>query len=271
MFFLTASRAVICLGRMLIVCILATLQGLAAAQSVPFVDEDGSVSRPITYVQVVRAFGEPQVSVVKPWSWGTTRPRQRELEVIGGEWVFGYPTRGLEFVVKHKDHKDRSVSDPTVWLMRITRPAAVSTPQGLRLGMPQQEALQVVQSHYRVHSEWQGSETRTMQLAHKHGFGWHALSLTLQNGVLHRIEYDFQPPTPFWLALTMAAALIVAVGAAAAFMARLRQRVKIPLPNPGPAMRVLDLTFIILGGVALLAGGRALWVTLQVLAGLLHR
>ncbi len=183
-----------------------------------------SLDRGPTYSELVRALGEPPQAEVrperlepKPSPGGTVRGADSgifgQLIVKGGELVLSYPALGLAVTI---DREDRPLADPPVRWISLTAPTVtpdragslpeagtggpvrLRTPQGLFIGQPRPEALDLAARHFRSRSSPPGSSAVTFVAEAGGPLAWtrpvYAMSLTFDQGQrLRELRYEFKP------------------------------------------------------------------------------
>lgn len=214
---------------------------------VPFIGADGLGLPSLRRRDLERQLGAPES--VEPGRGGgqDTTPL-----------VLRYASRGLEFQIDARHAAD--VDPPVGWAV-MTLPFAGRTPQGLYLGMPQAEAMPLIQSLYRRKYSIPFSYGQGYGQVKGEGWGgrnqgWRetqAVMLDFRAGRLHRMSFQVEP-TPLVRLSTLRGllgSLLVMVTAAALGMGLLAIRRRM-----GPwweRMRLGLGVLLALGGVAGLA------------------
>lgn len=155
-----------------------------------YVKPDGLGLEHLTLDEVRARWGPPDVDDDVPYD------RHRDT---GGHRTWRYPSAGLEFQVGAWDNEGRN---PRVGWVKVSLPFDGRTPHGLYLGMPQAQAMEIVQRHYRVRSRidatWGRGEERGL-LVGASNHGWRQsqrVSFTFRQGRLHEMSYQLKP-TPW--------------------------------------------------------------------------
>lgn len=230
--------------------------GLAAAVSLPFVDDSGLVRMDLRYGDVVKQLGESPVSRIVT-EYGESRAE--------GDHVFEYPAQGLMFTIR-ADERQRI--DPRVASMRVTRPEAGATLQGLAVGQVEAEARALVVRHYRVLR----NEAGVLAGGQPEGASRRVVVVEFQGGRVSALSFDTseppKPPSRLWQAvkgafgLLLGAAGLLLVGGVAWLLQRFFEKRVVGPPGGGsPVLHGLaGLVFIgslVLGvvGLSLLRAG----------------
>lgn len=188
----------------------------------PFVGEDGLGQKKLTLSQVADRLGAPDQIDAPPYVHAVRS---------GGHRVWHYPERGLRFRVNREDAKD---TDPRVAHLEVALPFDGRTPQGLYLGMPQAEALPLIEARYQVlvRTPTVDSSARAVGLivsgSNASGRRSQDVSFQFRDGRLRSMSFQMKPRP--WIALktqheTMALLTLVAVIAGGGWLLnRLRER-----------------------------------------------
>lgn len=145
----------------------------------------------VTLADVESRWGRPESVEAMPYD----RSRGR-----GGHAIWRYPSQGLVFQVNAEDHGDRN---PRVGWMQVRLPFAGRTPHGMYLGMPEAEAMSIVERHYRVryrHTVVWGSYSQergtSVGVSNQ---GWRktqTANFTFRQGRLYSMDFQLKP-TPW--------------------------------------------------------------------------
>jgi hypothetical protein len=155
--------------------------------ALPFVGEDGLGQKVLTLSQVADRLGAPE-RVDAPPEVRATRS--------GGYRVWHYPERGLRF---HVNREDNDGSDPRVAYMEVQLPFDGRTPLGLYLGMPQAEALPLIEARYRVRTRTpthgEGPKPIGLYVTVSNAEGRRAQDATFRfhNGLLRSMSFQLKP------------------------------------------------------------------------------
>ncbi len=213
---------------------------------------------------------------------GLGRPalRRREIEALfgapesvaladgadsGGTLVLHYPSRGLQFQF---DPRHASEVNPPVGWVVASLPFAERTPQGLYLGMPQEDALPILRALYRKRYQ--------IALSYDHGQvrgetwggrnqGWRetqSASFDFRAGRLHKMSFQIEP-TPLvppgtprrllaWgLMLAVLALLVAGMAALRRRLAPWREQIRATL---GALLALAGVVGVVIAAI-LLGGG----------------
>jgi hypothetical protein len=157
------------------------------------VGEDGLGQKVLTLSQVADRLGAPERVDAPPYVRATRS---------GGYRVWHYPERGLRFRVNREDNDD---TDPRVAYLEVELPFDGRTPQGLYLGMPQGEALPLIEARYQVRGR-----TPTVNGSHRpvglyvsvsnlHGRRAQDATFRFHNGQLRSMSFQLKPRP--WIAV----------------------------------------------------------------------
>jgi hypothetical protein len=155
-----------------------------------YVGADGLGLQTVTRENVVARWGAPD---------SVHAPRYVRRTDSGGYVDLRYPSLGLFFQVNAEDNDD-SGSSRIGWL-KVTLPYAGRTPQGLFLGMPEAEAMAIIQQHYKVRGSinlFYGQSYRQVpgrsQLASNHGWRkTQSATFDFRQGRLHAMHFQLKP------------------------------------------------------------------------------
>lgn len=164
----------------------------------PFVQANGLAAGTVRYADVVKALGEAAETRITPQSGVGAN-------ASGGDFLFSYPQQGLSFRI---DRADRSKGDPPVESMTVAAPAQAETPQGLHVGMPSDEALRLLQTHYREKHRYHfglNSALSNVVVRDLHGNGRRELSVSFDKGAVSHLRFNLQDPP--WLSTSTRRAL----------------------------------------------------------------
>lgn len=163
----------------------AATAGASIGAKLPFVGASGVVERTLRYSEVVRELGEPQTSEVTPIEVGTDTGS-------GGNHVFGYPERGLSFLIKRAERK---AADPIVTVMNVRQPSTAHAPGGLALGLAESQAMQIIRAHYHVDSDISlGTTSRSLRLSAAAPGGARGLDVVFDRATLHSMSFQTDEP-----------------------------------------------------------------------------
>lgn len=155
----------------------------------PFVGEDGLGQRTLRLSQVADRLGLPGMAEEMPHHVRTSG---------GAGLVWHYPDRGLTLSVRPGEHR---ASDPRVAWMSVKLPFDGRTPQGLYLGMTEQQALPLIEAHYAVRGlirrDGSGGHpargSLTVSAANRGIWPTQEVSFSFFDGRLHEMGFQMRP------------------------------------------------------------------------------
>lgn len=270
------------IGHALILALAAA--GAVTAQALELPVAEG---RATTHADLVRALGDPPGAEVrperlepKPSPSGQVRSSGGSLFgspviVVGGELVLSYPGLG---VVASIDREDRPLADPPLRWLSLKAPQAADTPrtpQGLFIGQPRQQAMEMASRHFRSRAAPPDSTDVTFVAEAGRRMSWvrpvYEMVLRFDHAQrLSEIHYEFKPGLTRPGKWALAGAMVLAVAALAAMLRWLWQHKlgapTLPVASAGTAHLVGNI-LIAAGGLigfgALGATGFAVYVALN--------